>query len=127
MVIFKYKKGAHFERELSKELEKVGFKVIRAAGSGSDGTSPDLIALKTTKKFAFECKAHEQSIYLEKQKIAQYVDFENSTGLPVYIAWKVNRQSWKFFPLSFLRETEKSFVISENDMAAGLDFDYLTN
>ncbi|MFH0836079.1 MAG: hypothetical protein V1834_02845 [Candidatus Micrarchaeota archaeon] len=62
-------KGTLNERNLKRMLEDKGFFVVRASGSGVDGVSPDLIALHTTRKLAFECKAWKNSLHLEKKKV----------------------------------------------------------
>ena len=64
-----FNKGTFYERELKKILEGKGFFVTRASGSGSDGISPDLIVLHTTKKFALECKAWKQNIRIVPEKV----------------------------------------------------------
>ncbi len=126
MSSWRYAKGSHYERELLHKLVGHGFKVIRAAGSGVDGDSPDLIALSTTLKFALECKAYKDAVYVAKDKFSLYFSWEQSTGIPVYLAWKAFRKDWKFFPLSVLRETPKSYVVSESDWSTGLSFEDIT-
>jgi Holliday junction resolvase len=125
MAAWRYAKGAHYERELLHMLQAEGFKVIRAAGSGVEGDAPDLVALKTTRKLGLECKAHENAVYLEKEKFSTYLAWEQATGVPVFLAWKVKRKQWRFFPLSALRETAKSFTVGESDLPVGMDFDQL--
>lgn len=115
-----YKKGAFWERELMEKLRECGFEVVRAAGSGVAGDCPDIVVLKTTKKFVLECKAWKNDVYLEKAKYNLMIEWEQKTGLPVYLAWKSPRKEWKFFPLSSLRETKKSFAVAQGDLAMGL-------
>lgn len=115
-----YRKGAFWERELMEKLRGQGFEVVRAAGSGVAGDCPDVVALKTTRKFALECKAWKNDVYLEKQKFKLLLEWEQKTGLPVYLAWKSPRKEWKFFPLASLRETEKSFAVARADLAMGI-------
>ncbi len=115
-------KGANWERQLKKLLQEKGYFVIRAAGSGVDSVSPDLLALSSTKKMAFECKAWESGyIWIERWKIEKMRQFESHTGIPYYIAWKVAREEWRFFPLAALRETEKAFVLEEKDLRSGME------
>lgn len=121
-----YRKGAFWERELMEKLRKQGFEVVRAAGSGVAGDCPDIVALRTTKKFVLECKAWKNDVYLEKAKFNLMLEWEQKTGLPVYLAWKTPRKEWRFFPLSFLRETEKSFAVQKIDLEAGMSFEQLT-
>ena len=113
-------KGSRFERQLKKMLEEKGFFVVRASGSGSDGVSPDLIALSSTAKFAVECKAwNGDAVYIEKPKYEIMSEWEKRTAMPVYVAWKSPRKEWKFFPLIALRETGRSFGIHKNDLNTG--------
>ncbi len=120
-----YRKGAFWERELMEKLRERGFEVVRAAGSGVAGDCPDIVALKTTQKFVLECKAWKNDVYLEKAKFNLMLEWEQKTGLPVYLAWKSPRKEWKFFPLSSLRETVKSFAVAQNDLAMGISLDEL--
>lgn len=113
-------KGTLYERQLKGMLEEKGFFVTRASGSGSDGISPDLIALSTTKKFALECKAWKNNLFFEKQKVTLYQQWEQRTGMPVYIAWKFPHKEWRFFPLLVLKETPAGFSLSEKDLAVGM-------
>jgi len=126
MTRWAYRKGAHYERELLKKLQGKGFFVTRAAGSGVEGTSPDLIVLSTTKKFALECKAWEGDyVRIDKEKLGIMHDWERRTGMPVYIGWKRSREAWRFFPLIAMKETGKAFVLSETDLNSGMTFEEL--
>lgn len=115
-----YSKGAFWERELMDRLRERGFEVVRAAGSGVAGDCPDVVALKTTKKFAVECKAWKNDVYLEKSKFKLMQAWEQATGLPVFLAWKSPRKEWRFFPLSSLRETQKNFAVQKSDLETGI-------
>lgn len=115
-------KGTLYERQLKKMLEEKGFFVTRASGSGSDGVSPDLIVLKTTKKLALECKAWKNSLHFDKPKIVLYREWERRTGLPVFVAWKFPHKEWRFFPLAFLKETPSGFSLTDKDLHLGLSF-----
>ncbi len=118
-------KGTMYERQLKKMLEEKGFFVTRASGSGSDGISPDLIVLHTTKKFALECKAWRNSLHFEKPKIVLYQEWERRTGIPVYVAWKFPHKEWRFFPLGLLKETAGGFALGGGELAIGLTFEDL--
>jgi Holliday junction resolvase len=122
-----YLKGARWERSLKNELEQRGFFVIRSAHSGSDGTSPDLIALRSTKKFALECKAWKKGVRIEGQKMNIMKAWEQHTGIPVYIAWKKGREPWKFYPLITLRETPTGHTLQENDLSTGITFEEMVS
>ncbi|HII39534.1 TPA: hypothetical protein HA318_06060, partial [Candidatus Micrarchaeota archaeon] len=121
-----YQRGARFERQLKHILENKGFYVIRAGQSGGDGVSPDLIALSTTKKFALECKAWESTgLHFEIQKVQIMRAWEQQTGIPFYVAWKQNREEWRFFPLFLLKENPKGYSLTRNDYAAGMTLEIL--
>ncbi|MFH1780097.1 MAG: hypothetical protein ABH803_03050 [Candidatus Micrarchaeota archaeon] len=113
-------KGTLNERALKKILEEKGFFVVRASGSGCDGVSPDLIALHTTKKIAFECKAWKNSLSLRKEKVLIMKEWERTTGMQVLIAWRQPRREWRFFPLAFLKENEKGYALNKNEYDTGL-------
>lgn len=118
-------KGTLYERQLKKMLEDKGFFVTRASGSGSDGISPDLIVLKTSRKFALECKAWKSNLFFDKPKVTIYREWEQRTGLPIYIAWKFPHREWKFFPLAVLKETPVGFSLTESELNVGLTFENL--
>jgi len=121
-----YARGARFERQLKHLLEQKGFYVIRAGKSGGDGVSPDLIALSTTKKFALECKAWEAtSLHFDSRKVQVMRAWEQQTGVPYYVAWKQNREEWRFFPLALLKENPKGYSLTSQDYTAGLSLDHL--
>ena len=115
-----YNKGSFFERQLKHLLEAKGFYVVRASGSGVDGVSPDLIVLHTTKRFALECKAWKNSLSLDATKVRIMKEWESTTGLPIYIAWKSPRKEWRFFPLMALSETNKAFALNKNMLETGM-------
>ena len=119
-------KGANWERELKKRLEAAGFAVVRSAGSGVDHSSPDLLALSSTKRFALECKAWNSGyLWIEKERFLLMRQFEEKSAIPYYVAWKVAREEWRFFPLSALKETGKAYTATERDLHAGLTLDAL--
>ncbi|MBU1197696.1 hypothetical protein KJ765_04245 [Candidatus Micrarchaeota archaeon] len=121
-------KGAAYERQLKKMLEGKGFFVIRSAGSGVDSTSPDLLALSSAKRMAIECKARNSGyVWIEATRMRRMNAFEEKTAIPYYVAWKVAREEWRFFPLIALRETAKAFVIEEKDLHSGLSLEQLLN
>jgi Holliday junction resolvase len=121
----RYVKGAGAERELRKLIEGKGFVVIRSAKSGVDGVSPDLIALKTTGKLALECKAWKGGLHFSNEKVEIMKEWEKKAGIPFYIAWKLNRKGWKFFPLSILKKNESGYSLNSKDFDAGLELESL--
>jgi len=108
-----YKKGARAERELIHFFSSHGFEVIRAAGSGVNSLSPDLLAFRQGKQYAIECKAWESgSLSFPKEKAAEMKKWEETTGITYLIGWRVNREGWLLFPVHLLEEQEKTFTIT---------------
>ncbi|MFP3214934.1 MAG: Holliday junction resolvase Hjc [Candidatus Micrarchaeota archaeon] len=111
----RYVKGARGERELLAKFAELGYSVMRSAGSGVNSISPDIIAIKSGKGFAFECKAWETSVAIEQEKYNVLKNWENNTGLKTFIAWRMNGKGWFFIPIDKLRQTEKSYRISKKE------------
>ncbi|VVB58550.1 Holliday junction resolvase Hjc [Candidatus Anstonella stagnisolia] len=108
-----YGKGARAERELVQHFSSLGFCVIRAAGSGVNSLSPDLLIFKRGIQYAIESKAHETlNLAISKDQFENLQKWEEITGITPLIAWKVNRQGWKFLHLSLFSKNEKSYSIS---------------
>jgi len=108
-----YRKGARAERELIHFFTEKGFAVIRAAGSGVNSLSPDLLAFRAGKQYAIECKAWESgSLSFEKEKVAVMKQWEETTGITYLIGWRVSREGWFLFPVHMLEEQGKSFTIT---------------
>lgn len=108
-----YAKGARTERELISMFSGRGFSVIRAAGSGVNSLSPDLLAFRKGKQYAFECKAWGSgSLGIEKTKFQGLVDWENNSGITTMIAWRINRVGWRFMHLAELEEHEKNHTVT---------------
>ena len=100
-----YTKGARSERELANLLVDKGFLVVRAAGSGVYQTAPDLLAFRTHEYYAFECKAwNSERLSLRKEQHSLLKEWEQRTGLSVFVAWKVPRRGWLFIRPSELNE-----------------------
>ncbi len=92
-----YLKGARFERELANYLVEKGFMVVRSAGSGVYRTAPDLLAFKKHEHYAFECKAWSSDrLSLKKDQYDLLKEWEENTGISVYIAWKIPKAGWRF-------------------------------
>ncbi len=120
------KKGSHYERQLKKMFEKKGFFVVRAAGSAKDTTSPDLIVLSSTKKFAIESKAWNQgNLWIEGERVEKMKEFEKATAIPFYIAWKASHEEWRFFPLMMLKQTDRAGTLSDKELNSGIKFEQL--
>jgi len=109
----RYSKGARAERELVEILKRKGYVVVRAAGSGVNSISPDLIAVKNGKVYAFECKFwNRNNLSLEKEKI-KYLKEIQKQGIISYIAWKIPRLGWFLIEPKELEEQEKNYSISK--------------
>ncbi|MFA6489769.1 MAG: Holliday junction resolvase Hjc [Candidatus Micrarchaeia archaeon] len=113
MVFRTYVKGARAERELIQFFSEQGFAVIRAAGSGVNSLSPDLLAFKAGRQYAIECKAWDSgSLSFEKEKMAGMLKWEEVTGITYMIGWRVSREGWFIFPVHMLEEQNKTFTIT---------------
>jgi len=108
-----YRKGARAERELISFFSSHGFAVIRAAGSGVNSLSPDILAFRRSKQYAIECKSWDRgSLSLEKGRVAQMKEWEETTGITCLIGWRVSREGWFLFPVHLLEEKGKTFTIT---------------
>jgi Holliday junction resolvase len=108
-----YAKGARTERELISMFSGKGFSVIRAAGSGVNSLSPDLLVFKGGAQYAFECKAWEsESLGIERGKFLGLLEWERNTGITIMIAWRVNRVGWRFMHLAELEEKGKTYTVT---------------
>jgi Holliday junction resolvase len=108
-----YNKGAKAERELIQYFSGHGFEVIRAAGSGVNSLSPDLLAFKAGKQYAIECKAWDKtSLSFHKERYAGMKRWEEATGITYLIGWRVSRDGWYFFPVHLLEEQKKNYTIT---------------
>jgi Holliday junction resolvase len=111
--VTRYTKGARGERELLNEFYMRKYSVMRSAGSGVNSISPDIIALKGGKGFAFECKAWDNtSLSIEPDKYEVLREWEKNTGLDTFIAWRMNGKGWFFIRLSELKLAEKNYTVT---------------
>jgi len=108
-----YAKGARTERELISMFSERGFSVIRAAGSGVNSLSPDLLVFRKGVQYAFECKAWDSgSLSIERGKFAGLLEWEKNSGITTMIAWRVQRVGWRFMHLAELEEKEKNYTVT---------------
>ena len=108
-----YAKGARTERELISMFSEKGYSVIRAAGSGVNSLSPDLLVFRKGVQYAFECKAWGSgSLGIEKEKFLGLLEWEKNSGITTMIAWRINRVGWRFMHLPELEEREKSHTVT---------------
>ncbi|MFH1285179.1 MAG: Holliday junction resolvase Hjc [Candidatus Micrarchaeota archaeon] len=110
----RYAKGARGERELINRFSENGFSVIRAAGSGVNTLSPDLLSFRKGKQYAFECKAWSAtSVGIEVEKFEGLKKWEENTGITTFIAWRINRLGWFFMYLDELEKQKKNYTITQ--------------
>ena len=88
-------KGAEYERELKNILERIGFFVIRSAGS----FATDLVAIKNGKMFAIEVKSTKSNPYYIKgyarDQLKELLKLKNHGIIPIF-AVKFKRKGWMF-------------------------------
>lgn len=121
-----YRKGARAERELIKMFSDKGFRVIRAAGSGINSLSPDILVFKRGMYYGFECKAwKKKNLRILKEQFERLMEWEKDTGITVMVAWKMSRKGWRFIPLDEFKETDKAYTINLNKAIKMFDFDVL--
>lgn len=107
-----YKKGSRAERELINYFNQHGYSVIRAAGSGINSLSPDLLFFRRGNQYAIEAKAHEtENLSINKDQFLELRKWEKNTGITTYVGWRRNREGWFFIPLSVFSENEKTFTL----------------
>ncbi|HSB46386.1 MAG TPA: Holliday junction resolvase Hjc [Candidatus Bilamarchaeum sp.] len=108
-----YRKGSRAERELIDYFSTRGFCVIRAAGSGVNSLSPDILVFKRGMQFGIEAKAHEkENLSIDREQFMNLRKWEDVSGINCYIGWRRNREPWYFVPLSIFKENEKTFGLN---------------
>ncbi len=129
-----YHKGARAERELIRFFSERGFMVIRGAGSGTSGLSPDLLAFRGIQQYVVEAKAFEsEHLSLDREQFENLKKWQETTGMDTYVAWRRKKQKvekgddsalavrrkgvgmqyrWKFIPVAFFNENPKSYSVS---------------
>ena len=116
-------KGTRFERDLISELWRAGFAAIRVAGSGvSPFPCPDIVAGNGRVYLAIEVKMRKNlPLYLSTEEVEQLVKFARGFGAEAYVALKLPRKKWKFFPVDKLEKTEKNYKVDSTVYHLGLD------
>lgn len=113
MRVLMYRKGSRAERELITYFSKNGYSVVRAAGSGVNSLSPDLLLFKRGNQYAIEAKAHEtENLGIDREQFLNLKKWEENTGITTLIGWRRNREDWLFIPLSVFKENVKTFTIN---------------
>ena len=113
-MVLRYSKGARSERELLLRLSGINYSVMRAAGSGVNSLSPDIIAIKEGRGFAFECKAWATNLLIEPERLDSLQAWEKNTGMQTFIAWKINNKGWFFIKLNELFKNGKNYTMTKS-------------
>jgi Holliday junction resolvase len=123
-----YRKGSRAERELIDFFSSRGFCVIRAAGSGVNSLSPDILVFRRGMQFGIEAKAHEKAnLNIDREQFENLKRWEEVSGINCFIGWRRNRKPWYFVPLAVFRENQKTFGINwENAQALGRKLEELS-
>ena len=116
-----YRKGSRAERELIDYFSTRDFCVIRAAGSGVNSLSPDILVFKRGVQLGIEAKAWEkENLNIDREQFENLRNWEETSGISCVIGWRRNRQPWYLIPLALFKESEKSFGINwRNAQALG--------
>ncbi len=108
-----YVKGSRAERELIDYFSNSGFCVIRAAGSGVNSLSPDILVFRRGIQIGIEAKAWEkENLNIDREQFENLKKWEDISGITCVVGWRRNRQPWYFVPLSIFKENAKSFGIN---------------
>lgn len=119
MAIQRYSKGARGERELLNTLYKMGYSVVRAAGSGVNSISPDIIAVKSGKGIVFECKAWDRgSLSIDHEKFESLRLWRDNAMMETFIAWRMNGQGWFFIRLDEMKKNQNSYTVTRKSALA---------
>ncbi len=111
--MLRYSKGARSERDLLLKFASINYSVMRAAGSGINSLSPDIIAIKEDKLLAFECKAWESNLVIEPNRMESLKTWEKNTRMKTFIAWKIKNKGWFFIKLDELSKKGKNFNLTK--------------
>lgn len=101
-------KGDRRERQLTNELDKRGFAVMRAPASGSatERDLPDVLAGDGGDFYAFEAKSSSgDPIYVDSGGVEALLYFSKNFGAAPRIGARFDREDWAFFHPHDLHET----------------------
>lgn len=108
-----YVKGSRAERELIDFFSSNECSVIRAAGSGVNSLSPDILIFRRGMQLAIEAKAWEkENLNIDRIQFLNLKKWEENTGINCYVGWRRSREPWYLIPLSVFKENEKSFAVN---------------
>lgn len=112
-MVLSYRKGSRAEHELIHHFSDNGYCVIRAAGSGVNSLSPDILVFKRGNQVAIEAKAIEkENLNIDREQFENMKKWEEVTGITCYVGWRRSRKPWLFIPLAIFKESRKSFGIN---------------
>ena len=111
------KKGNKGETELAKWFKLHGFCVIPAKGSGSVTNSPDVLAFRQGRQYAFEIKVvNASNLHLSIFQVENLKKWEEITGITAFIVWRRRGTDWITVPVHILARTPRSYSISWEHM-----------
>jgi len=90
---------------------------MRSAGSGINTLSPDIIAMKSGKRLAFECKAWDSgNLSMENERFRGLLEWQSNTGMETYVAWRMSNAGWYFIKLEEMKVNEKTTTVSKRQV-----------
>jgi Holliday junction resolvase len=129
-----YHKGARAERELIRFFSEHGFMVMRGAGSGTSGLSPDVLAFKGIRQYVIEAKAQEaERLSIGREQFESLKKWGDVTNMETYVAWRRKKEGvekgdetaeawekkgvgmryrWRFIPVAFFKENSRGYSLS---------------
>ncbi|MCK4883362.1 MAG: hypothetical protein KAS30_00695 [Candidatus Diapherotrites archaeon] len=113
----RYVKGATSERELMRKFWEMGYASLRVAGSGSTHLpAPDVVAVSSSRVFAFECKNWKSDHLLIKHKeMNELEEWADRAEGKFYIAWKIPHKGWFFLKKYHFNNTGEHYCISKDE------------
>jgi len=113
--LLRYSKGARSERELVNFFHGMKYSVVRAAGSGVNALSPDLIIAKNGRSFVLECKAWDKgSISVPIDKVETLLEWERNGNMEAYIAWRMSNVGWFLIKPDKMKKTGKNYTVTRD-------------
>lgn len=123
-----YSKGARTERELLDIFWRKGFGVVRVAGSGtSRHEAPDILVGGEGRFLAIECKSRSKKrLYIDKGEIEELEKFSEMFGADPVIAFRFNREDWRFlYPGDMKRTRTGNYKVERADIDRAMSVELL--
>ena len=87
--------------------------MIRAAGSGVNSLSPDILVFRRGVQLGIEAKAWEkENLNIDRDQYLNLKEWEDVSGINCFIGWRRSREPWYLIPLALFKENKKSFGIN---------------